>query len=96
MKYVLRDAELLMQLSKHNNSEVLDAMKSISEITKLDFERVCKTGLPTWWAAIFDTMAWNGERELPIGTSVETAKQASELQYVGGIVLQPKRGFIMT
>jgi hypothetical protein len=31
-KYVLRDAELVMQLSKHNNSEVLDAMKSISEL----------------------------------------------------------------
>ena len=40
-KYVLRDAELVMQLSKHNNSEVLDAMKSISEITGLDFEKVC-------------------------------------------------------
>ena len=32
-KYVLRDAELVMHLSQHNNSEVLDAMKSISEIT---------------------------------------------------------------
>jgi hypothetical protein len=28
-KYVLRDAELVMRLSKHNNSEVLDAMKSV-------------------------------------------------------------------
>ena len=31
-KYVLRDAQLVMQLSKHNNSEVLDAMKAISEV----------------------------------------------------------------
>ena len=32
-KYVLKDAELVIQLSKHNNSEVLDAMKAISELT---------------------------------------------------------------
>jgi len=55
--YVLRDAEVVMQLSKHNNSNVLDAMKSITEITGLDFEKVCRTGLSIWWAAIFDNMA---------------------------------------
>jgi|SRR5919199_3814511 hypothetical protein len=38
--YVLRDAKLVMQLSKHNNSEILDAMKSNSEITGLDFDYV--------------------------------------------------------
>src|SRR5262249_25938863 len=42
-KYVLRDAELVMRLSKYNNGEVLDSMKSISEITELDFEKVCRT-----------------------------------------------------
>ena len=52
-----------MQLSKHNNSEVLDAMKSMSEITGLDFERVCRTGLSTWWASIFDNTVSNGECE---------------------------------
>ncbi len=64
-KYVLRDAELVIQLSKHNNGEVLDAMKSISEITGLDFERVCGTGISTWWGAIFDNMMSNGEHESP-------------------------------
>lgn len=58
-KYVLRDAELVMQLSKHNNSEVLDAMKSISELTGLDFEKVCRTGISTWWAAIFDNIGYD-------------------------------------
>jgi DNA polymerase, archaea type len=91
--YVLRDAELLMQLSKHNNSEVLDAMKSISEITGLDFERVSRTGISTWWAAIFDNMAHNGECELPTVNSFDGLEQKSSgLQYVGGIVLQPKKG----
>jgi DNA polymerase elongation subunit (family B) len=60
-KYVLRDAELVMHLSKHNNFEVLDAMKAISEITGLDFEKVCRTGLSTWWATIYDQAIINGE-----------------------------------
>jgi Bifunctional DNA primase/polymerase, N-terminal len=47
-KYVLKDAELVMKLSKHNNWEILNAMKSISELTGLDFERVCRTGISTW------------------------------------------------
>ena len=63
-KYVLRDAELVMHLSKHNNFEVLDAMKSISEITGLDFEKVCRTGLSTWWATIYDQAIINGECKL--------------------------------
>ena len=90
--YVLRDAELVMQLSKHNDSEVLDAMNSISDITGLDFERVCKTGLSTWWAVIFDNMARSGVCELPVKISFERTQKKSELQYVGGTVLQPKKG----
>jgi hypothetical protein len=50
-----------MQLSKYKNSEVLDAMTSISELTGLDFERVCRTGISTWWAAIFDDMVSSDE-----------------------------------
>ena len=93
-KYVLRDVELVMQLSKHNNSEVLDAMKSISEITGLDFERVCRTGISTWWAAIFDNMAHNGECKSPeVLHLVKNAKKNHlNSRYVGGIVLQPKKG----
>jgi DNA polymerase I len=93
-KYVLRDAELVMQLSKHNNnSEVLDAIKSISEITGLDFERVCRTGISTWWAAIFDNMIFNGECEAPALSSSNRWKQEpTELAYTGGRVLQPKKG----
>jgi DNA polymerase elongation subunit (family B) len=89
-KYVLRDAELVMQLSKHNNGEVLDAIKSISEITGLDFERVCKTGLSTWWAAIFDNMVYGSELIPPLSDRNEG--KLSAVQYVGGIVIQPKKG----
>ncbi|HEX6281376.1 MAG TPA: DNA polymerase domain-containing protein [Nitrososphaera sp.] len=93
-KYVLKDAELVMQLSKHNNSEVLDAMKSVAEITGLNFERVCRTGISTWWAAILDNMVQNGECALsrvPLSAGID-GKSSSELQYVGGIVLQPMKG----
>jgi hypothetical protein len=60
-KYVLRDAELVMHLLQHNNFEVLDAIKAISEITGLEFEKVCRTGLSTWWATIYDQAIINGE-----------------------------------
>ncbi len=45
-----------MELSKHENYEVLDALYAISQIAELDFERVCRTNLSTWWGAIFDKM----------------------------------------
>jgi DNA polymerase I len=89
--YVLRDAELVMQLSKHNNSEVLDAMKSVAEVTGLDFERVCKTGILTWWAAIYDQTIVNGESQLHYYHS-NTDTSVQEYDYKGAIVLEPKRG----
>jgi DNA polymerase elongation subunit (family B) len=95
-KYVLRDAELVMQLSKHNNSEVLDAMKSISELTVLDFDRVCRTGISAWWMAIFDNMVSNGEckaRALSSSFSRRKEQELSESAYTGGSVLRPKKGF---
>jgi DNA polymerase, archaea type len=91
-KYVLRDAELVMQLSKHNDGEVLDAMKAISELTGLDFERVCRTGISAWWAAIFDNMVSIGDCEAPIVQFNRMEHGQTELAYTGGIVLQPKRG----
>ena len=91
-KYVLRDAELVMQLSKHNDGEVLDAMKAISELTGLDFERVCRTGISTWWAAIFDNMVSMGDCEPPIMQFNRMEHGQTELAYTGGIVLQPKKG----
>ena len=95
-KYVLRDAELVMQLSKHNNSEVLDAMKSISEITGLDFERVCRTGLSTWWAAVFDNMAFNGECE-PVQYSFDRQKREHLLNsnMLEQLFFNRRRDFIM-
>jgi len=91
-KYVLKDAELVMQLSRHNNSEVLDAMKAISELTGLDFEKVCRTGLSTWWAAIFNNMVSSVECEAPALSFSRGEQDLTELVYTGGTVLQPKKG----
>ena len=80
VKYSLRDSELPMQLSKYKNFEVLDSMLAIAEITKLDFERVCRTNISTWWAAIFER---DGLKPLEIDFNEE---------YKGADVLFPKKG----
>jgi DNA polymerase elongation subunit (family B) len=49
IEYSLRDSELVMDLSKHENYEVLHALYAVSEITELDYEQVCRTNLSTWW-----------------------------------------------
>jgi DNA polymerase, archaea type len=90
-RYVIRDAELVMQLSKHSNSEVLEAMKAISELTGIDFEKVCRTGISTWWAAIFDKISTH-ECEAPVIPSKRREQELTKLTYAGGVVLQPKKG----
>jgi DNA polymerase I len=92
-KHVLKDAELVMLLSRHNNGEVLDAMMAISELTGLDFEKVCRTGLSTRWAVIFDSIVSRGVCEAPALLSPNRQKQEpTEFSYIGGRVLQPKKG----
>jgi DNA polymerase, archaea type len=90
--YVLRDAELAMRLSKHNNSEVLDAMKALAEITGLDFERVCRSGISTWWAAVYDQAILNGECQLYYSNTNSNTKSLDHYDYKGATVLEPKRG----
>ncbi len=87
-KYVLRDSELVMDLSKHNNYELLDAMLAIAEITGLEFDHVCRTNLTTWWGRIFDKMIENGECRKPFHHfNRDYAKR-----YKGALVLVPKPG----
>ncbi|MGH9952508.1 MAG: DNA polymerase domain-containing protein, partial [Nitrososphaeraceae archaeon] len=86
-EYSLRDSELVMELSKHNNFEVLDSMVAISEITELDFEYVCRTNLTTWWGALFDQMIENGECIEPFNIF-----DRKETKYKGALVLDPKQG----
>ena len=87
-KYSLRDSELVMELSKYNNYEVLDAMLAISEITGLDFERVCRTNLTTWWGALFNQMIENDECPEPFNIF----DREDSTKYKGALVLDPKQG----
>ncbi|HJT47450.1 MAG TPA: DNA polymerase domain-containing protein [Nitrososphaeraceae archaeon] len=86
IEYSLRDSQLVMELSKYNDFEVLDAMYAISEITGLDFELVCKTNLSKWWSAIFDKMVKDRECQ------PRTATSFSSTYYEGAAVLTPKQG----
>jgi DNA polymerase I len=88
-KYSLRDSELVMELSKHNNFQVLDAMLAISEITGLDFERVCRTNLTTWWGTIFDQMVQNGECPEVFNHAFG---REGDPKYKGALVIDPKQG----
>jgi DNA polymerase, archaea type len=85
IEYSLRDSELVMELSKHNDFEVLDAMLAISEITELDFELVCRTNLSKWWSAIFDKTVKDRECQPRTATSFSGT-------YEGAEVLVPKQG----
>ena len=74
-----------MELSKHRDFEVLDAMFAVAEITELDFDRVCRTNLSTWWSAIFDKLIERGECQ-----PLERKEFAGT--YNGAKVLTPKKG----
>ena len=89
--YVLRDAQLVMDLAKYNSAEILDCMQSISEITGLSFEKVCRTGISYWWTSIFDTMIVNGESIKPI-QNIFKIQQHQKQEYLGATVLEPKKG----
>ena len=52
MQYVTQDAILVMKLVRHNNYEIFNLMNAISLITDIPFDRVCHTGISTWWTNI--------------------------------------------
>jgi len=82
-KYSLQDSKLVMDLSKFHNYEVLDSMLAIADITGLDFEKVCRTHLSTWWSAIFD--------KDPKSKFYKRLKFTGS--YKGAEVLTPRQGF---
>ena len=98
IRYSLEDSKLVMELSKHNDFEVLDALYAISEITGLEFERVCRTNLTTWWGILFDQMIEKRQSEYAKPSKkfaedreLQETKQKQE-EYKGGSVLEPKKG----
>jgi DNA polymerase, archaea type len=88
-QYVLQDTQLVMDLSKANNGQVIDLMQAISELVGLSLEQVCHSNLSTWWTKVFDDMDCIQpvfSRLEEEGASVTTA------DYQGGLVIEPKRG----
>ena len=75
-----------MKLSKHNNYELLDLMNAISIITNVPFDKVCHTGISTWWTNIITYKIKKGECKLP-------ATKIAKYNYKGGHVIEPKIGY---
>jgi DNA polymerase I len=86
-QYVLQDAQLLMDLSKSNNGQIMSLMQAISGLIGLTLEQVCNSSLSTWWTKVFDDM----DCILPLlNVAQEKTNQLSD--YQGGLVIEPKRG----
>ena len=86
LEYVIQDAALVMKLSIHNDFEILDLMNAISAITQLPFDRVCHTGISTWWNNIIEDKIANGECRFP-------TYKIGKRQYKGGRVIEPITGY---
>lgn len=86
LEYVTHDAALVMKLSMYNDFEILDLMNAISAITQLPFDRVCHTGISTWWSKIIADKIANGECKFP-------TYKIGKRQYKGGRVIEPITGY---
>jgi DNA polymerase elongation subunit (family B) len=95
-KYAFRDSELVMELSKYKDGDyrTLDAMLAIADITGLDFNKVCRSNLTTWWGVLFDEMVQNHECPAPIHNFKRSVdkEQEGKPQYKGATVLDPTPG----
>jgi DNA polymerase I len=86
LKYVIHDAALVMKLCVYNDFEILDLMNAFSVITKLPFDRVCHTGISTWWNKIITDKITIGECRFP-------TYKIEKKQYKGGHVIEPIAGY---
>ena len=87
-QYVLQDAQLVMDLSKVNNGQIISLMQAISELIGLGLEQVCHSSLSTWWTKVFDDM----DCIPPIQRSSNRDTNQQSSAYQGGLVIDPKRG----
>jgi DNA polymerase I len=91
-KYVLQDAQLVMDLLLANNGQVIGLMQSIAELTGMTLEQVCHTNVSTWWTRVFDSMGCVAPSSSAANAANDLAKIAGEFEYEGGKVLEPVRG----
>ena len=86
LEYVAQDARLVMKLAQHDDFKILNIMNAISITTGIEFDKVCHTGVSTWWKKIIEDAIIRGECK-----SVRTPMKKKE--YSGGYVLEPRIGF---
>jgi DNA polymerase, archaea type len=86
-QYVLQDAQLVMDLSKCNNGQIMSLMQAISELTGLSLEQVCHSSLSTWWTKVFEDMGC-----IPPLSSAWHENTSQPSNYQGGLVIEPNRG----
>lgn len=86
LEYVIQDAALVMKLCMYNDFEILDLMNAISAITQLPFDRVCHTGISTWWNKIIEDKIANGECRF-------LTYKIGKKRYKGGRVIEPIIGY---
>ena len=89
LEYVIKDASLVMDLSRYNNYEIFDLMSAISIITKIPFDKVCNNSLTSWWTKVINDNINNGECRPPTLDPIQRAKK----EIKGGLVLDPKKGY---
>ncbi|WP_148686800.1 DNA polymerase domain-containing protein [Candidatus Nitrosocosmicus hydrocola] len=89
IEYVIRDASLVMDLSRHDNYALLDLMNAISVITQVSFDRVCNNGLSSLWTKVIKDNISIGQCRLPTTSLQERKKQ----KFKGGHVLDSKIGY---
>jgi DNA polymerase elongation subunit (family B) len=87
-EYVLQDTQLVMDLSKTNNGQIMSLMQAISELTGLSLEQVCHSNLSTWWTKVFDDTGCI----LPMLKGHQEEGTSQSFDYQGGLVIEPKRG----
>jgi hypothetical protein len=82
MRYVLRDAELVIKLIERNNYEILNIFRCIADIAGLEFKQVCHTGVGKAWESIIYRMIQRAECQMPWMVGLEKKK------YSGALVLE--------
>jgi DNA polymerase, archaea type len=84
-QYVLQDAQLLMELSKVNDGQIMSVMRAISELIELSLEQTCHSNLSAWWTKVFDDMGC-------VPPNVQQEGSGQSFAYQGGLVVEPKHG----
>lgn len=87
-EYVLRDAELVMNLSNINNGQILHLMQAIAQLTGLGLEQVCHSTISVWWSNVFADMGFAPTRRFSPSDEEKNAPLRGH-DYIGGKVIEP-------